>query len=99
MPDYRYQLPPDPAPREVARGDGSNRPLSERTKPASPIAPAPSQSLSAQRSEAREEITLLRSTLHGVGTSLRQLADQLGHDVAEAEAKARIEADIRRRFQ
>jgi hypothetical protein len=72
----------------------------ERTKPASPIAalPAADQSLAAQLAEAREEIALLRSLLHGVGASLRKLADQIGHDVAKAEAKARTETDMRRRF-
>jgi predicted component of type VI protein secretion system len=99
MSDHRYLLPPDPAPRQMAMAPGSG-PKSEPAKPASPIAPAPTanQSLTMQLAEAREEIALLRSLLHGAGVSLHKLAGQLGHDVEAAAGKARTEADARRRF-
>ena len=86
MSDHRYQLPPDPAPREKTQGDGSSRPVRPGPIIAKPAMPAAAPSLSMQLAEAREEISLLRSTLHGLA-SLHTLADQLGHDVAEAEQR------------
>jgi hypothetical protein len=93
--DHRWLLPRDPAPREAIAADGA--------KPEPAIMPAviretTAPSLSAQLSEAREEIILLRSTLHGLAASLRKIADSIGTDLAEAAARARTEADRKRRF-
>jgi hypothetical protein len=102
-----YQLSPDPVPREAIAVAGraatepevvDNPMNADALASAGPaahlrnIAPSPS----VQLSEVRAENGILRSTLQGLAVSLRQLADKI--DLAEAETKARIEADMRRRF-
>jgi hypothetical protein len=95
--DHRWLLGPDPGSKaEVVEMDGH----ADKLEPATPIAPAPrpSQTLAPSLAEAREEIIILRSLLHGVAASLLSLAGQLGRDVEAAAGKARLEADRKRRF-
>lgn len=97
MTDYR--LSADPSPKvEVTQGDGSNRPMRSGPIITKPAWPATAPSLSVQLAELKEENAILRSILHGVGASLCTLAGSIGHDTEAAEAKARIDADAKRRF-
>ena len=100
MSDHRYLLPPDPAPRQVSQGDGSNRPMRAGPKISTPISATPSRSstTATELAELREQIALLRATLHGLATSLRQSADSIGADLDQVELQARLAADDRRRF-
>jgi hypothetical protein len=96
--DHRWLLPPDPQPREAIAADGDVAEVVEASKPAVIRSTATAPLLTMQLADLKEENTLLRSTLHGLAALLHKIADSVGTDLAEAEAKARIEADRRRRF-
>jgi hypothetical protein len=93
--NHRAILSPDPAPREVARADGA----AEIAAPA--IMPAVIRETTAPTlsvAELKEENVLLRSLLHGMAASLCSLAGQIGADLDQAAARARIIADQKRRM-
>jgi hypothetical protein len=100
MPDHRYLLPPDPAPSEVTRGDGSTRPMFERIKPASPIAPAPTHmaTLAEQLAAANETIGILRDLLNTTAAALTKLAETISLDTGQAAVRGALRADELRRF-
>jgi hypothetical protein len=98
MRDHRAVLSPDPEPRQVARPDGAAELLPEASKPAPVIRSATPGRNSTTATDLAEEVKLLRAQLHTLAATLHSLADRIGHDTEAAEAQARIDADMRRRF-
>jgi hypothetical protein len=95
--DHRWLLGPDPAPKaEVVELDGDAAKLEPAIMPATPIRASVASSLSV--AELREENILLRSQLCAMAASLHKLAGTIEADLEQVSARARAEADRKRRF-